>query len=231
MRTEKVRDFKPELYMVGLWRYECERVFCDKLVNNKDKDVILNAINDFSSECFGMTEEINEKFSRDKFFAFADFLTPDERDEEGTIINFGPRTYEAVSDVEVLRKRAYECMEDFNLEPKNTKKLELVLFNDALKHLLKIVRIIRQPRSSALLVGVGGSGKQSLTRLASSIERMEYKQIELVKNYAEKDLKEDLKKYIEITGRFGKNCCFILTDSEIKKEEFLEYISMILSTG
>lgn len=80
MRTEKVRDFKPELYMVGLWRYECERVFCDKLVNNKDKDVILNAINDFSSECFGMTEEINEKFSRDKFFAFSDFLTPDERD-------------------------------------------------------------------------------------------------------------------------------------------------------
>ena len=93
-----------------------------------------------------------------------------------------------------------------------------MLFNDALKHLLKIVRIIRQPRSSALLVGVGGSGKQSLTRLASSIQRMEYKQIELVKNYAEKDLKEDIKKYIEITGRFGRSCCFILTDSEIKKE-------------
>jgi dynein heavy chain len=63
------------------------------------------------------------------------------------------------------------------------------LFNDALKHLLKIIRIIRQPRSSGLLVGVGGSGKQSLTRLASFIQRMEYKQIELVKNYAEKDLK------------------------------------------
>lgn len=122
-------------------------------------------------------------------------------------------------------------MDDFNAEPKNTKKLELVLFNDALKHLLKIVRIIRQPRSSALLVGVGGSGKQSLTRLASSIQRMEYKQIELVKNYSEKDLKEDIKKYFEVTGRFGKPCCFILTDSEIKKEEFLEFISMILSTG
>lgn len=80
-------------------------------------------------------------------------------------------------------------MEDFNNDIKNTKKLELVLFNDALKHLLKIIRILKQPRSSALLVGVGGSGKQSLTRLASFIERMEYKQIELVKNYGEKDLK------------------------------------------
>ena len=80
-------------------------------------------------------------------------------------------------------------MEDYNREPKNTKKLELVLFNDALKHLLKISRILKQARSSGLLVGVGGSGKQSLTRLASFIERMEFMQIELVKNYAEKDLK------------------------------------------
>lgn len=73
-------------------------MFCDKLVNNKDKDVVLNAINDFSSECFGMNEEINEKFARDKFFAFADFLIPDEKDEEGIILNFGPRNYEAVTD-------------------------------------------------------------------------------------------------------------------------------------
>ncbi len=70
-----------------------------------------------------------------------------------------------------------------------------MLFIDALKHLLKVIRIIRQQRSSALLVGVGGSGKQSLTRMSAFIQRMEYKQIELVKNYSEKDLKEDIKKY------------------------------------
>ena len=79
--------------------------------------------------------------------------------------------------MEVLRKRAYDCMDDFNADIKNTKKLELVLFNDALKHLLKIIRILKQPRSSGLLVGVGGSGKQSLTRLSAFIERMDYKQI------------------------------------------------------
>ncbi len=58
MRTDKVKDFKPELYAIGLWRYQCERVFCDKLVNNKDKDTVLQAIHDIARDSFGMESEM-----------------------------------------------------------------------------------------------------------------------------------------------------------------------------
>lgn len=58
-----------------------------------------------------------------------------------------------------------EYMDDYNQI--STTKMKLVLFMDAIQHVCRIARILRQPLGNALLLGLGGSGRQSLTKLAS----------------------------------------------------------------
>lgn len=43
-----------------------------------------------------------------------------------------------------------------------TRPMKLVLFLDAVAHVCRIARIIRQPMGNALLLGMGGSGKWSV---------------------------------------------------------------------
>merc|ERR1719424_490675 len=128
------------------------------------------------------------------------------------------------------REKAKFYMKNFN-EAYKLLSMELVFFHDALEHLTRITRLFGLSRGCALLVGVGGSGKQSLTRLASFICNATCFQITLTKTYNANNLLEDFKPLYRRAGVQGKGVCFMLTDKEIKDEGFLEFINIFLNTG
>lgn len=73
---------------------------------------------------------------------------------------------------------------------------------DALEHVVRLSRLLCMERGSALLVGVGGSGKQSLARLAAYIGGAYTFQITITKTYNVTNLLEDIRVRVW-SGQFG----------------------------
>lgn len=72
-------------------------------------------IQEFSLQHFQQIEnEIVDKFSQEKTFLFVDFMREDVRNEEGIIEVEAERIYEAVDNLDVLKKRCYDHLGDYN---------------------------------------------------------------------------------------------------------------------
>ena len=150
---------------------------------------------------------------------FGDFMVP----------GADPKIYAELDDFDQVVDVVGEYLSDFNSTSK--KPMHLVLFLYALEHVCRICRIISQPGGHALLVGVGGSGRQSLTRLAAVMADFNVFQIAISKSYGKAEWHDDLKKMMKMAGEANKNTVFLFSDTQINHEYFVEDISNILNTA
>lgn len=117
--------------------------------------------------------------------------------------------------MEQLPARLVDYMMQYNSQ--NPKQMNLVFFKDAITHLSRVCRVLRQPRGNSLLIGVGGSGRQSMTRMASSIQGYNIFSIEITKNYKDPQWKEDIKKLLKTAGAKNLPVVFLFSDTQIVK--------------
>ncbi|KAL2642111.1 hypothetical protein R1flu_009698 [Riccia fluitans] len=213
--------------LVRLWCHECLRVFHDRLVDDEDRYWFLNYLKvkvekDLtlaSDYLFGIQDQGSNILEAMKSLTFGDIM-------DATAI---PKRYEDIEDQKKLQIVLEEGLKEYNAQTRNT--MPLVLFSYAVQHVLRISRIIRQPFGNALLVGVGGGGRQSLTRLASFMAGYGIFQVEITKLYGLNEWREDLKSVLSRAGAQNTATVFLINDTQLKMEQFLEDINNILNTG
>ncbi|XP_036594745.1 dynein heavy chain 1, axonemal [Trichosurus vulpecula] len=208
----KIQD---KVQLLRLWYHESCRVFRDRLVNDEDRTWFDKLM---ESKMVLWDTSFSEVCPYQPIL-YGDFMMPGS----------DARIYELIVDQEKMQRVIEEYMEDYNQI--NTTKMKLVLFVDAMSHICRISRILRQSLGNALLLGVGGSGRNSLTRLASHMAEYECFQIELSKNYGMSEWRDDVKKILLKAGLLKLPVTFLFSDTQIKNESFLEDINNVLNSG
>ncbi|XP_069744236.1 dynein axonemal heavy chain 8-like [Narcine bancroftii] len=229
MLTIKSDECSNIAMLLALFKHECTRVIADRFISEEDKQWFENAITHAVEDNLG--KELAEKLHKEPYFVdfLRDMAEPTGEEPEDYVF-IVPKVYELVPSFEFLTEKLQFYQVQHN-ESVRSGHFDLVFFKDAMTHLMKISRIIRTDCGSALLVGVGGSGKQSLTKLASFIAGYKSFQITLTRAYNAANLMDDLKILYRTAGAEGKGITFIFTDNEIKEESFLEYLNNVLSSG
>ncbi|PFH38386.1 putative dynein heavy chain [Besnoitia besnoiti] len=215
------------------WFHELQRVFSDRLVCQADKAKVFHILTrTLEATCRRRYETLLPSQPAAGgadagwcsaaphapppllFCAFADPQRP---------------VYRRVS-LEEVRAVAERAAAEHNLlNPKAP--LSLVLFTQALKHFTRLLRILTHPRGNALLVGFGGSGRKTLTRLASFLAGFEAASVQVTRAYGLADWREDLKNILVKTGAQAKHLTFMLSDVQLANDAFLEDVANLLNTG
>ena len=209
-------ESNPESSLIRMWRNEMHRVFFDRLTTSD----------------YVITEQ---EFSDDIKCTFQDYS--DHVLEEPMLFAAGD-----MWSLPGLNKTCYRDIgTDYNSLKSNISEFlkcddsktagmlsSLVLFDTALDHLIRLLRVLRQPQGHALLIGVCGSGKKSISHLATYLAGYDCIEIRL-KNFNEENIMENLRAVYR-KASLGE-VVMVLSDTHVVDEIFLDYISIMLSRG
>lgn len=205
---------KPLEYMdlnalVRLWVHEALRLFHDRLVHDDERLWTIGMITTTAHKHFP-TIDAGQALSPP--FLYSNWLTR----------HYLPVSQSELRDFVRARLRTF-CEEEVDVP--------LVLYDDALDHVLRIDRVFRQAQGHAILIGTSGSGKTTLSRFVAWMNGLTIFQIQVHRKYTTNDFDEDLRGVLRRCGCNGEKICFLLDEANILDSAFLERMNTLLANG
>ncbi|RNF08530.1 dynein, axonemal, heavy polypeptide 1 [Trypanosoma rangeli] len=192
--------------------HEVSRVFHDRLIDDTDRQWWWGALGEVMHGVFQMPWD-----PALESVLFGDYMRRDRS------------IYEEVVPGDALQEVLADYQKNYEME--SNKSVKLVFFKDAIHHISRMCRIFRQPRGHALLVGMGGTGRQSLCRLAAFISDLPVYGVSITRTFSMTEFRDRMKEILLASGCKNQPVLFFLSDSQIMWEEMLEDVNNLLNTG
>eukprot|EP00930_Biecheleria_cincta_P008311 TRINITY_DN10972_c0_g5_i1.p1 TRINITY_DN10972_c0_g5~~TRINITY_DN10972_c0_g5_i1.p1 ORF type:complete len:3933 (-),score=932.09 TRINITY_DN10972_c0_g5_i1:47-11569(-) len=212
LKSKKVTD---PITVIRCYCHENIRVYGDRLTTDEDRQWLRGQLDASLEESFPVKPD--KVFDKERMI-FADFMGGGDQ-----------RFYCEVEDMAAMKTSMEGYLDDYN--NMFSVPMPLVMFSDACEHVARVCRVLRQPSGNALLLGVGGSGRQSLSKLAGFMSEYGTFQIDVVKGYGMNEFKEDLKTCLMKCGNSCEPTTFLFADTQIVNEQMVEAINNVLNSG
>ncbi|XP_042781926.1 dynein axonemal heavy chain 14 isoform X4 [Panthera leo] len=199
--------------------HEATRVFHDRLIDSAEKGLFYQFLSK-ELENYFQINWTKEKLMDDSI-VFVDFLDINKPHRK--------KFYQSTSDYEKLASVLNEFQMKLSLSSSETSH-SMVFFKEAIEHIARAARVLRQPGSHMLLIGVDGCGKEACATLACHLMECKLSPVPSAHSQAHAEFKEALKRGVIQAGLEGSPTALIVANINLKQESFLEDLDSVLNS-
>ncbi|KAL5256854.1 hypothetical protein ACHWQZ_G011949 [Mnemiopsis leidyi] len=225
MMSCSAADLTSQDAVVRLYAHETSRVFCDKLTTESERDKFCGYQVDSMQKYFkelATKMVFTKRHVTEARIMFSDFHI--QLSSEETV-----KRYRIVPDYKQLIQTLTDMQNRFNVS--ESQDYHLVFFHDAVQHLVRLCRALRNKGLHVIQLGVGGTGRSASARLATFICGSSYHELNIRRNYTLFDLRDDLKAILLKCGSQKKMCTLFISELHILQDEFMCDIEELMGGG
>ena len=212
-----------------IWVHECLRVFNDRLTSLEDTAILFEKIKhcvktifrenfDSAFEHLGKVDGFVTEYNL-RNLTFGDFIEVEER-----------KFYQEIVSFDEFGKQARALIDAYVAE-NSSNPMEVMLFKYSMENICKICRVLCQPSGNILLLGEGGSGRETSARVAAILKEATIFSPPVSPSFTFIHWRAEMKTLLKAAGLNGKCSVLFLTMETLNVKEFMRDINMLLTNG